>query len=197
MRTVVIFLLTLVLGALPLATPSQAQELAVKTNLLMDATLSPNVGVEVGMAPRWTFDLSGQLNAWDMSHQRRWKHWLVQPEARYWFCDRFAGHFLGIHLVGGQYNLGHLKNDIKFLGTDLSLLTDYRYQGWMVGGGIGYGYDWILGRHWNLELELGVGYVYSRYDRFQCASCGKKIEQDKSHHYFGPTKAAVNLVYVF
>jgi putative salt-induced outer membrane protein YdiY len=99
--------------------------------------------------------------------------------------------------VGGQYNLGHLKNGIKFLGTDFSKLTDYRYQGWMVGGGIGYGYDWILGRHWNLELEIGVGYVYTRYDRFECTECGKKIEEDKPHHYFGPTKAAVNLVYVF
>ncbi|WP_156148710.1 DUF3575 domain-containing protein, partial [Bacteroides intestinalis] len=34
-------------------------------------------------------------------------------------------------------------------------------------------------------------------DRFQCLGCGKRIETDKPHHYVGPTKAAINLVYVF
>ncbi|WP_288083424.1 DUF3575 domain-containing protein, partial [Xylanibacter rodentium] len=27
--------------------------------------------------------------------------------------------------------------------------------------------------------------------------CGKKVETDRPHHYVGPTKAAVNLVYLF
>ena len=45
--------------------------------------------------------------------------------------------------------------------------------------------------------EEGVGYAYTRYDRFRCAGCGKRIETDRPHHYVGPTKAAVNLVYVF
>ena len=31
-----------------------AQKVAVKTNLLSDAFFSPNLGVEVGFAPRWT-----------------------------------------------------------------------------------------------------------------------------------------------
>ena len=124
-------------------------------------------------------------------------NWLLQPEARYWFCDRFSGHFLGAHAHGGQYNAGGLKNNISFLGSDLSELSDYRYQGWFVGAGVAYGYAWILGRHWNLEAELGVGYAYTRYDKFRCVGCGKKLERDKSHHYVGPTKLAVNLVYVF
>ena len=37
-----------------------AQKVAVKTNLLSDAFFSPNLGVEVGFAPRWTLDVSGQ-----------------------------------------------------------------------------------------------------------------------------------------
>lgn len=175
----------------------KAQNLAVKTNLLYDATATVNAGVEVGLAPKWTLDVSGNFNGWDMSHNRKWKHWMVQPEARYWFCDRFAGHFLGFHAHGGQYNIGHLDNGIKFLGTDFSQLTDYRYQGWFVGGGLAYGYAWILGRHWNLEAEIGIGYSYTRSDKYECAGCGEKVEDDKTHHYFGPTKAAINLVYVF
>lgn len=168
---------------------------AVKTNLLYDATLTANAGIEAGIAPRWTFDLSGNYNAWPVNGHK-WKHAMVQPEARYWFCDRFAGHFVGAHVLGGIYNVGQIKNNLKFLGTDFSKLTDNRYQGWAVGAGVAYGYAYILGQHWNLEFELGFGYVYSQYDQFECVNCGRKIGEG-DHHYIGPTKAAVNLVFVF
>ena len=174
-----------------------AQKVALKTNLLYDATATVNAGIEIGLAPRWTLDISGNFNDWTMSHNRKWKHWLVQPEARYWFCERFSGHFIGIHAHGGEYNFGNLKNGIKFLGSDFSKLTDNRYQGWYVGGGLSYGYAWILGKHWNLEAELGIGYIYTRFDKYPCAECGEKIEEDASHHYFGPTKLALSIVYLF
>ena len=175
----------------------RAQDVALKTNLLSDGFLSPNLGVEIGLAPKWTLDLSGQFNAWTLSHDRRWKHWLVQPEARWWFCNAFADHFVGLHLLGGQYNVGHIDTGLNFLGTNFSILKNRRVQGWAVGAGIAYGYAWILGRHWNLEAEIGLGYVYTHYDVFNCAGCGRKIETDKPHHYVGPTKAAINLVYLF
>ena len=104
----------------------------------------------------------------------------VQPEVRYWFCDHFSGHFVGAHIHGGQYNIGGFDGKINFLGTDARKLKDTRYQGWFVGAGIAYGYTWILGRHWNLEAEIGLGYSYTRYDRFQCAGCGRKLETDKT-----------------
>ena len=141
----------------------QAQDVAVKTDLLKDVVLTPTIGVEFGLAPKWTFEVSGSLNAWPVN-DHYWKQWMVMPEARYWFCQRFAGHFVGAHVLGGQYNFGNLHNNIKFLGTDFSKLTDERHQGWMVGAGIAYGYDWILSRHWNLEAEIGFGWVYTRYD---------------------------------
>ncbi len=177
---------------------AKSQNVAVKTNLLYDiAAYTVNAGVEMGLASRWTLDVSANYNGWTLSHERKWKHWLLQPEARYWFCDRFAGHFVGAHALGGQYNIGSLKNSISFLGTDFSNLSDRRYQGWFVGAGIAYGYAWILGKHWNLEAELGIGYIYTRYDSYPCATCGKKLAKNKSHNYVGPTKAAVNLVYTF
>ncbi len=191
-RKVFLFFVMLLLGL-----SARGQNVAIKTNLLYDALMNVNIGLEVGLAPKWTLDVSGNLNCWKLSHDRRWKHWLAQPEARYWFCDRFAGHFIGVHALGGQYNVGGVKNGISFLGSDFSKLSDYRYQGWFVGAGIAYGYAWILGRHWNLEAEIGVGYVYTRYDKFNCAGCGRKLLTDRPHHYFGPTKAAINLVYTF
>lgn len=182
---------------LTLAAPAaRAQKVGLKTNLLYDALLSPTLGIEFAMAPQWTMDISGTLNNWPVN-DHRWKQWMVQPEARYWFCQRFSGHFLGFHALGGQYNFGNLKNNIKFLGTDFSQLTDRRFQGWMVGAGVAYGYSWILSRHWNIEAELGIGWIYTRSDEFRCANCGKRLKEDVPHNYFGPTKAAVNLIYTF
>lgn len=192
-RLVFIFLCALLLPRWS----ARAQDIAVKTNVLYDALANVNLGLEVGLAPQWSLDVAGDFNAWTFSHGSRWKHWFVQPEARYWLCDRFAGHFFGAHALVGQYNVGGLKNGLSFLGTDFSKLSDYRYQGWMGGMGVAYGYAWILGRRWNLEAEIGFGYIYSRYDRFQCAGCGERVETDQPHHYFGPTKAAINLVYIF
>jgi len=170
---------------------------AVKSNLLADALLNVNAGLEIGLAPKWTLNLTGELNAWTLSHERKWKHWYVQPEARYWFCERFGGHFIGLHAHGGQFNIGNLENGIHFLGTNFSNLSDHRYQGWFAGVGVAYGYAWVLSRHWNIEGEIGVGYAYSRFDKFRCAGCGKREASDRSHHYVGPTQAALNLVYLF
>lgn len=176
---------------------ANCQVFAVKTNVLDDALLNVNIGAEAAVAPKWTVELPLSLNGWTLSHDRRWKHWSVQPAARYWFCDRFAGHFIGAQLHGGQYNIGGFDGHINMLGTDFRKLKDSRYQGWFVGAGINYGYTWIIDRHWNFEAEIGVGYSYTRYDRFRCAGCGKKEEQGKTHNYVGPTKAALNIVYLF
>lgn len=176
--------------------PANGQVVAVKTNLLYDALLTPDLGIEVKPAPQWTVELTGNLNLWNVN-ERRWRQWSIQPEVRFWPCEAFSGHFLGLHLIGGQYNFGNLPFDFKFLGTDFGQLRDYRLQGWMGGAGIAYGYSWILDAHWNMEAEIGVGWIYTRYDKYKCANCGKKLENQKPHNYFGPTKAALNLIYIF
>ena len=132
---------------------AKSQNVALKTNLLSDGFANVNLGVEVKLAKKWTFDLTGDLNAWDVN-RHKWKHWAAQPEIRYWLCDAFAGHFFGLHGIGGQYNFGNIHNNIKFLGSDFSNLTNYRYQGWAAGIGLGYGYSWILSKHWNIEAEI-------------------------------------------
>ncbi len=177
------------------STSVSAQKAALKTNIVSDALLSPNIGIEIGLAPKWTLNAAGQLNLWTVNGHK-WRHWLVQPEARYWFCHRFQGHFLGLHAIGGEFNFGNIKNGINFLGTDLRPLKDRRYEGWGAGAGIGYGYDWILNRHWNLEAEIGIGWIHARYDEYSFAECGRKLGS-VHHNYFGPTKVAINLEYVF
>lgn len=188
-------ILLLLVFATGVSVATGQNKVGLKTNLLYDAAANANLGIEVGLAPRWSLDVSGDYNQWPIDGHK-WKHWMVQPEARYWFCDRFVKHFLALHGIGGQYNIGNIRNGIKFLGSDFSKLTHNRYQGWGVGAGIAYGYAVPLGRHWNMEFELGVGYVYLNYDVFRCADCGKKLGSN-DHHYVGPTKAAINLVYLF
>lgn len=180
-----------------LAMPAaNAQDVALKTNLINDIALSPNIGVEVGLAPKWTLDMTAEMNLWKVDG-RSWKHLYFQPEARYWFCQRFSGHFVGFHALGGIYNFGKLNLPFNMLGSNLKELKDKRYQGWAVGAGVVYGYAWPLHKHWNIEAALGIGWLYTRFDSYPCQICGTKIDRNKSHNYFGPTKLSVAVEYIF
>lgn len=183
------------------ATEAPAQAVGIKTNLVNDVLLSPNLGLEIGLAPRWTLQLSGEYNAWkikfhDSGRPHQWKHWFANIEPRYWFCQRFAGHFISINAIGGEYNFGHIGLNQKFLGSDFRELNDKRYQGWAVGAGFNYGYAWPVHKHWNIEAEIGIGWLRAKYEKYPCSKCGTK-EGEGYHNYFGPTKLAVNLEYLF
>ena len=189
-------LLILSFIALFSAKESSAQEWALKSNLLYDATTTINLGFETALAEKWTFDLSGNWNPFQFEDNMKWKHWLIQPEFRYWTCRKFGGHFFAAQLLGGQYNFGNIDGLPNFLGSDLSQLADHRYEGWYAGAGVGYGYAWMLGKHWNLEAEIGVGAAYTNFEKYECPKCGKLVGTD-DHIYYGLTKLAINLVYLF
>lgn len=164
----------------------QAQEVAAKTNLLYDITTTFNLGLEVGLGPRMTLDISGNYNPWRF-HDYRLKHGLIQPELRYWTCEKFNGHFFGLHGFYGSYNVGGLPFN--------SNIRHNRYQGHLYGGGLSYGYQWILNDHWNLEASIGLGYAYIKYKKYPCEDCGEMIKKDH-RNYIGPTKAAISLIYI-
>ncbi|MEG1612198.1 MAG: DUF3575 domain-containing protein [Alistipes sp.] len=171
----------------------QGQQIAIKTNVLYAATTyTPNLGIEIGLGQRTTLDLSGGYNPWNLkgsvTDNKKFVHWVVEPEFRYWPCERFNGHFFGVHALGGQYNIsGH-----KLFGL---LSKKARYEGYMVGGGFTYGYQFVLGRRWNLEASLGVGYARLNYTQYACAKCGRIVARDKTHNYFGPTKIAISILF--
>lgn len=54
--------------------PAKGQNVALKTNILYDATATVNAGVEFSVAPKWTMDISGNYNGWNFSDNRKWKH---------------------------------------------------------------------------------------------------------------------------
>lgn len=175
----------------PLAMKAQ-QVVSVKTNLLYWATTTPNIGVEMSVAPKHTLQLFYGLNPWKFSDEKKMRHWVLQPEYRYWFCERFNGWFLGAHLMGGEFNVGEVKLPMGIFPD----LEDHRYEGWFVGGGVTGGYQWVLSRHWNIEASVGLGYNYIKYDKFACGYCGELLKSGH-RHYFGPTKVALSILYLF
>lgn len=157
-------------------------QIGIKTNLLYDATASVNVGVEFKLAHQWTLDISGNYNGWTSTESRKFKHWLIQPEGRYWFCQSLNGSFIGLHAHYAKFNVGGFK-------------SLYRYQGDLYGAGLAYGYHWILGKRWGVEATLGAGYARINDDRIQCKTCGSKVGS-RHKNYWGPTKAGISFIYL-
>lgn len=172
-------------------TEIRAQNLAVKTNLLYDATATINIGAEIALAPEWTLDVSGNYNAWDWKDNRKWRHFLIQPEARYWFCEKFNGHFIGLHMHGGQFNTGNVCTPFGLFGD----CRTTRHEGWYYGAGISYGYQWILRDRWNFELNIGAGYVGSDYGVYERPVCGAYLGPEHQD-WFGITKASVSIIFL-
>lgn len=161
-------------------------EFAVKTNALYWATTTTNLSFEVALSKKYTLDVLGTYNPWEFSNNKKLKHWLVQPELRYWLCERFNGHFFGLHAHYAEFNVGGIKQ----LGME-----HYRYQGNLYGGGISYGYHWILNKRWSIEATIGAGYAHIDYDKYKCEKCGTKIKEDNKN-YWGPTRVGLSLVYI-
>lgn len=168
----------------------------IKTNLLYGGVaFTPNLGVEIGLGQRTTLDIAAGYNPWNMNGNsvgnKKLAHFMVQPEFRYFLCERFNGHFFGVHALYSEYNIS--QHELPMLFGKGS--RDYRFQGDAYGGGISYGYQFMLGTHWNLEFEIGVGYARLNYDKYNCYKCGSKIESAHKD-YFGPTKAGISLIYI-
>ena len=86
-----VFVFTLLLTTLA----SRAQVVALKSDVLNWAAASLNIEPEVKVGKRSTIALGISWNPWTVKEDtknRKWKHLLVQPEYRYWFCEAFGGH---------------------------------------------------------------------------------------------------------
>lgn len=165
--------------------------IAVKSNLLYDLTTTMNLGIEVGLAHRWTLDIPFNYNPWKFDDETRFRHWGVQPEIRYWFCNRFDGWFVGLHGHYAKFNVGGLP-DWFFISENMQ---QNRYQGHLYGAGVSVGYSWILKKRWSLEATIGGGYTRLVFDKYPCAECGTSMGK-QTKNYFGPTKVGLSLVFM-
>ncbi len=179
---------------------------ALKTNLLFDAALAPNVELELplGRKARWSLMAEVWCPWWRFGHNpqgERNSHYradqrptrtayellAVGGELRWWPTPRcagahpvLAGTFVGVYAAGGHYDLGrHGKGN----------------QGEYTSIGLSAGYAWPLSRHFSLELSAAAGYVG-----------GPKVhyanEFDDTHliyrynnrfRYLGPTKLKLSI----
>ncbi len=162
----------------------------IKTNLLYDLTATINLGVEFRLGGRTSLDIPFNYNPWTFQENRKWKHFLVQPEFRFWVRNTFEGSFFGLHGHYAVFNISHLPEPFS------PFMQAYRFEGELWGAGISYGYRWNLGRHWGMEATIGAGFARIKYDRYECDDCGDYIES-KTLAYFGPTKVGLNLIYSF
>lgn len=184
----ILFVITV---TLTLSTTLMAQKIAVKTNLLYGATTTPNLQLEFRLNKKSTLEIGGGINWFEYSDNKKFKNLLVQPEYRYWFCEAFNGHFLGIHAHGAEFNVGHLDVPVGRLDT----FKDRRYEGYLYGAGVSWGYQWILSPRWNFEVNLGGGYAHIDYTEFCWRECGQELSSGK-HNYWGVTRAGISIVYI-
>ena len=131
-------------------TVGYTQDFALKTNGLYWATTTLNMGVEKAISNQVTLEADVAYNPWTFREDKKMHLLLVQPEMKYWLCEKYEGHFVGIHLHGAQFFGG--------FGSKL-------YDGYLAGGGVTYGYDWILSwtmlhilsrRIFHIRLETGM-----------------------------------------
>lgn len=168
---------------------------ALKTNLLHDATASANLAVEWGFAKHWSAELSGSVNMWDLPNQLSLRHVIVQPEFRYWLCDRFNGWFFQANVFGGYTpGTGGFWDFSQYYEKFPNLKTFMLKEAIMMGLGGGVGYAVVLSRHWNLEIEFGLGYMYVRGDEFWN---NVKVLEASEFDYVGPTRVGITISYLF
>lgn len=190
-------LILVTMGVLSLFYARAQGDFAIKTNLLYGiGTLTPNLGAEMGLGQRSTIDLWGAFNPWNLNGNRnnnkKLVHWLIQPEYRWWLCERFNGHYFGAHPFFGMYNISRHKIPLLLeRGSE-----NFRYQGNIFGAGISYGYHLMLDKNWNIQFNIGLGFGVMNYTKYECPKCGAEIGKF-TRYYFGPTKMGISLVYVF
>jgi len=166
---------------------------AVKTNVINSFTSTLNLGAEIRISKKVTFNTSANWNPWTFNAEEntKFKFLLVEPGIRYWACESFNGHFFSIHGHYAYYNIGRLP--VKpFTET----MNEFRFEGQLAGAGISYGYHWLLSSRWSLDAEIGVGYARLWYGKYPCQTCAK-ILSNENKNYWGLTRAGFSISYLF
>lgn len=157
-----------------------AQRIALKTNLLYWATLSPNIELETRLSPKFTGSIAVTGNA---AKIKEYEPGLiaVEPELRYWFERPMARHFIG---VAGMY----ADYDIKW--------KNMRHEGDAVGAGLTYGFDFVLGRRWNIELSMAAGAARIREFKYNTKTEAKPENPNNTGWKPAVLRAGITLSYI-
>ena len=176
----------------PLGEETKQPGMALRTNLLYDATLSPNLGVDVRVDSAWTVGLLVGINAWDIDKEKnkKWRHALFSIRARKYRDSLFHKGYYEADVIYSHYNVGNTKIPFGLY----SAVKDHRLQGDLIALGGKYGYSWILSRTWRIEAEAGVAVGYAWFKEYDCPHCGTFI--GNGDRIFLLPQLGINVVYI-
>ena len=158
---------------------------ALKTNVAYLAATVANISGEVGFNEHYSIDLPIIYSPYTVARNYRLRFLAIQPEFRYWLDNQMEGHFFGVHLNIGAFNIS-VDNEKRYQSPD-----------GFYGVGVSYGYVLPFALNWAAEFNIGAGYIHTKYDAYYNIPNGVCYEKDTPYNYWGLTKFGVNLVYRF
>lgn len=159
--------------------------LRLKTNIPFWGILMMNMGAEYRLSDKFSFDASIYYCPFRFSRTFNLKSFVFQPSLRYWFNSGMKGHFAGVHLAGAIYNVS-FDDDFRYQVKNYPLMV----------AGLDYGYLFDINRHLGIELNIGVGYLHTRYDKFYNVDNGRCISGGV-YNGICVTRLETSLVYKF
>lgn len=170
-------------------TSSSPFYMALKTNLLYDTSLVPNLGVEFYLGKGWSV-AANWMYAWWKSDRKHnyWRTYGGDMEIRRWFGKKtmekpLTGHHIGFY---GQI----ITYDFELGGRG------YLGNRWSYGAGVSYGYSHPVGKQLNLDFTLGIGYLGGEYKEYIPVGNFYVWQATRQRRWFGPTKAEISLVWL-
>ena len=181
----------------PVVDTKQPAYFAIKTNMLYDALLVPNVGVEFSLGKRWSVAADWMYGWWSRNKSHRyWRVYGGGLTVRKYFGAKAAEKPLQGHHIG--INAQMLTYDIEFGGKG--------YMGGKPGGtlwdrmnytvGAEYGYSMPVARRLNIDFSLAAGYMGGRYYEYTPLDGHYVWQATKNRKWIGPTKVEVSLVWL-
>ena len=174
---------------LPVPEDSGNFYMAIKTNLLYDALITPNIGAEFYLGKRWSV-AGNWMYAWWKSDPDSWYHRTYggDLEFRKWFGRKslekpLQGWHVGLY---GQM----VTYDFDWGGRG------YLGDRWSWAGGVAVGYSTPIAKRLNLDFNLGIGYLGGEYKEYLPIDDCYVWQVTKQRHWFGPTKAEISLVWL-
>lgn len=162
----------------------------LSTNAVAWGMAITNLGVECDLARRWSVALSLYYSGWNyLKETRKFRTFIVRPEARYWFADGHRGFFAEGHFELAYYNFA--LPSWKYRIQD----RDGRHPA--LGGGIGLGYRLPLRNpQWAVEAQVGAGVYHLSYDRFENRPDGP-LHDTRTKTWFGVDNVSVGISFNF
>jgi hypothetical protein len=177
-----------------LASHTKPLYLNLRTNLLYDAALIPNLGVEFSLGHHWSLGTNWAWAWWSRhASDRYWRVFGGEVNLRKWFGSvrPLTGHHVGVYAEALTYDVMLSSNRGYLGGTPGGGLLNH--PSWNVGAE--YGFCKPLGRRLSLDFSLGVGYFRTSYYEYAPVDVHYVWMGTKRRNWVGPTKAEVTLVW--